>query len=174
MDLRFLCFSFQQSMYNLYTASFSQLGIADYARVPAILLLLSAYWGLRSRYDWRSVSQYVLASSPSWDLRPVINSVWILLSCLCWAPFLTRGRVCLLSVTVSNNCPSSSFTFFGLLLSFFFSHFTRHTFYVYTIYVRPSQPRLNTADHIPSSVAYTTRYWHWFATSCVWYWVLFR
>jgi hypothetical protein len=41
-------------------------------------------WGLRSRYDWWSVSQHVLASSPPWDLRPDINSVWILLSCLCW------------------------------------------------------------------------------------------
>jgi hypothetical protein len=37
---------------------------------------------LKSRYDWRSVSQYVLVSSPLWDLRPDINSVWNLLSCL--------------------------------------------------------------------------------------------
>jgi hypothetical protein len=37
-----------------------------------------------------------------------------------------------------------------------FFHFTCHTFYVYTIYARPSQPRLSTADHAPSFVAYTT------------------
>jgi hypothetical protein len=36
-------------------------------------------WGLRSRYDWWSVSQSVLASSPPWDLWPDINSVWMLL-----------------------------------------------------------------------------------------------
>jgi hypothetical protein len=72
-------------------------------------LKVAEVWGLKSRQDWWSVSQYVLASSPPRDLRPDINSVWILLCCLCWAPSLTRGRVCLLSVTVSNNYPSSSF-----------------------------------------------------------------
>jgi hypothetical protein len=109
-------------------------------------------WGLRSRYDWRPVSQYVLASSPPWDLRPDINSVWLSLCCLCWAPSLTRGRVCLLSVTVSNNYPSSSFFLFCFCFS---PHFTRHIFYVYTVYTRPSQPRLSRADHAPSFVAYT-------------------
>jgi hypothetical protein len=72
-------------------------------------VLRSEVWGMRSRYDWRSVSQYVLGSSPPWDLRPDINFVWILLRCLCWAPSLTRGWVCLSSVTVSINCPSWSF-----------------------------------------------------------------
>jgi hypothetical protein len=43
--------------------------------------------GLGSRYDWRSVSQYALTSSPPWDLRPDINSVWILRISL-----LSRGR----------------------------------------------------------------------------------
>jgi hypothetical protein len=42
------------------------------------------------------VCQYVLVSSPLWDSRPDINSVWTLLSCLYGAPSLTRGRVCLL------------------------------------------------------------------------------
>jgi hypothetical protein len=103
--------------------------------------------GSKLHYDWRSVSQYVLASSPPWDLRPDINSVWILLSCLFWAPFLTRGRVCLFSVTVSNDCrPSRLFSF----------HLTRHTFYLYTVYARSIQPRLSTSDHAPSFVAYTT------------------
>jgi hypothetical protein len=59
----------------------------------------------------QSVSQYVLASSPPWDLRPNIDSIWILLCCLCWTPSLTRGRICILSVTVSNNYPSWSFFF---------------------------------------------------------------
>jgi hypothetical protein len=55
-------------------------------------------------------------------LRPDINFVWILLCCLCWAPSLTRGRVCLLSGTVSNNCPSSSFIFFLFSPTFYTSH----------------------------------------------------
>jgi hypothetical protein len=83
---------------------------------------------LRSRYDCRSVSQYVLESSPPWDLRPDINSVWISLCCLCWAPSLTRGRVCLLSVAVSNNCPSSSFFFY-----FFPPFYTSHILCIYNV-----------------------------------------
>jgi hypothetical protein len=59
---------------------------------------------LKSRYDGRSVSLYVLVSGPLWYLRPDINSVWKLLYCLCGAPSLTRGRVCPLSVTVSSIC----------------------------------------------------------------------
>jgi hypothetical protein len=43
----------------------------------------------------------------------------------------------------------------GFCLFFFSFHFTRHAFYVYTIYARPSRPRLSTADHVPSLVAYT-------------------
>jgi hypothetical protein len=66
---------------------------------------------LKSRYDWWSVSQYGLVTSPLWDLWPDINFVWNLLSCLCRAPWLMRSPVNLLSVTVSGNCPSSSFFF---------------------------------------------------------------
>jgi hypothetical protein len=50
--------------------------------------------------------QYVWGSSSPWDLRSDINSVWILLSCLCWAPSLTRGRVCVLSATMLTIIPS--------------------------------------------------------------------
>jgi hypothetical protein len=50
----------------------------------------------KSCYDWRSVSQYVLVSSPLWNLWPLL-SVWKLLCCLCGAPSLTRGRVCWLN-----------------------------------------------------------------------------
>jgi hypothetical protein len=67
-------------------------------------------WGLRSRCYWRSVSQYVLASNPPWDLRPIL-----ILSEFC----------CIVSVgrplwRESNNCPSSGFF---LLLSFSFFPF---------------------------------------------------
>jgi hypothetical protein len=50
---------------------------------------------LKPRYDWRSVSQYVLVSRPLWDLRPDFNFVLNLLSCLCGAPSLRWRRVCL-------------------------------------------------------------------------------
>jgi hypothetical protein len=63
-----------------------------------------------------TVSQYVLVSSPLWDLGPDIRYLWKFLSCLCGAPSLTRGRICLLSVTVSSICPLLSF------LSFYTSH----------------------------------------------------
>jgi hypothetical protein len=53
----------------------------------------------KSHYDWRSVSQYVLVSSPIWDFWLQIFFFFSkLLSCLCGAPCLTRGRVCHLSV----------------------------------------------------------------------------
>jgi hypothetical protein len=104
-----------------------QLTVGQYVLVSSTLVVLSTRyyflleccWGLRSRYDWRSigqsVSQYVLGLSPPWDLRPDINSIWISLCCLCWAPCLTRRQICLLSVTVSNNFPSSSFISFSCL-----------------------------------------------------------
>jgi hypothetical protein len=56
----------------------------------------------------------------------------------------------MLPVTVSSSCPPSMFPFFFFLL--FFPHFTCHTFYVYAIYARPSQPRLSTAD--PACLCY--------------------
>jgi hypothetical protein len=97
----------------------------------------------------QSVSQYVLVSSPLWDLRPDINSVWNLLSCLCGAPSLTRGRVCLLSVTVSSICPLTSFSCIFCIL------YVMHVLCIYNIY-KVCQPRLRTADHAPLIVAYAT------------------
>jgi hypothetical protein len=47
----------------------------------------------KSHCDWRSVSQYILVSSPIWDFWPEIFFTK-LLSCLFGAPSLTRGRVC--------------------------------------------------------------------------------
>jgi hypothetical protein len=88
-------------------------------------------WGYVTTYG-QSVSQYVLVSSRPWDLRPDINSVRILLSCLCGAPSLTRGQVCLLSDTVSNNCPLSSFIFF----CFFFLSILHVTRFMYIQYMQ--------------------------------------
>jgi hypothetical protein len=53
----------------------------------------------KSHYDWRSVSQYVLMSSPIWNFWPEIFFP-NLLSCLFGAPSLMRGLVCHLSVFV--------------------------------------------------------------------------
>jgi hypothetical protein len=78
---------------------------------------------LKSRYDWRtvsqSVSQYVLVSSTLWDLRPhsiCCRNVAVrnLRPSFCGAPSLTRGRVCSLQcnhsmVRVAQN-PKSYFT----------------------------------------------------------------
>jgi hypothetical protein len=75
---------------------------------PAVSLFLSwicsisqLNWISKSKLlnDGRSVSQYVLVSSPLWDLWPDITSYLKdsglkLLSCLYGAPSLTRGRVC--------------------------------------------------------------------------------
>jgi hypothetical protein len=50
-------------------------------------------------YNWQSVSQYVLVSSPIWEFRPEIYFFfWKSLSCHLGAPSLTRGRVCPLSI----------------------------------------------------------------------------
>jgi hypothetical protein len=39
----------------------------------------------------------------------ILLPVWNLQPCFCGAPSLTRGRFCLFPVSVSSNCPSSSF-----------------------------------------------------------------
>jgi hypothetical protein len=55
----------------------------------------------KQHYDWRSVSQCVSVSARSGICDQIfIFSSSKLLSCLCGAPALTRGRVCLLSVSV--------------------------------------------------------------------------
>jgi hypothetical protein len=75
-----------------------------------ILVTWSWSWS-RITADSQSVSQSVSVSvsSPLWDMRSDTNFAWNLLSCLCGAPSVTRGRVCLLPVTVSSNCSLSSF-----------------------------------------------------------------
>jgi hypothetical protein len=64
----------------------------------------------KSLYNWWSVSQYVKVSSPFCDLWPDITFcpkvvLWKLLSCLCGAPSLTRGRVCHMSFSVCSKLP---------------------------------------------------------------------
>jgi hypothetical protein len=60
----------------------------------------------------------------------MLYSVWKLLCCLCGAPSLMRGRVCVLSV--------SHPSVFGPLSKIEYSlHCTCHMFYVYAIYTRP-------------------------------------
>jgi hypothetical protein len=75
----------------------------SWAQSIGLVPLCGLYSRRRSRRhvttDGRSVSQYVEVSSPLWDLRPDITFCpkvvfWKVLSCLCAAPSLTRGRVC--------------------------------------------------------------------------------
>jgi hypothetical protein len=59
-----------------------------------------------SLYNWRSISQYVLVSSPIWDFWPEICILFFFLNyslVLFGAPSLTRGRVCHLSVYSSQS-----------------------------------------------------------------------
>jgi hypothetical protein len=72
--------------------------VAKFIVKTSTILKSTEVWG-HVMTDGQSVSQYVLGSSPLWDLQPNINSVWILLSCFCWAPSLTRSRVYLLLVS---------------------------------------------------------------------------
>jgi hypothetical protein len=83
----------------------------------------------KSSYNWRSVR---LGVEPTVDLRPDINSVCKLLSCLCWASSLTSGRVYLSSVTVSNICSLSSS--FHLYFPFFCTLHVTDVLCIYNIY----------------------------------------
>jgi hypothetical protein len=97
--------------------------------------------------DGQSVSQYVLVTSPLWDLRSDIISVWKLLS-LWGAISEERSGLSLVS-------QSAVFVHCQVLFRSFF-HFTCHTCFMYIQYMQGlSQPRLSTADHAPSFVAYT-------------------
>jgi hypothetical protein len=75
---------------------------------PVFLLVQSYNWVFiqqqkrsKSCYDWRSISMsWCQVHSGTCD--QILFSVWMLLFCLCGTPSLTRGRVCLLSVTVNS------------------------------------------------------------------------
>jgi hypothetical protein len=58
---------------------------------------LSTHSKSKSYWDRLSVSQWVLVPSPIWGSWSDIFTVWQSRFCLCGAPSLTRGRVCLLS-----------------------------------------------------------------------------
>jgi hypothetical protein len=82
----------------------------------------------KSHYNWRSASQYVRVSSPLWDLWPEITFCpkvvfSKLLSFLCGAPSLTRGRVCHLSISV-------------VIYQYLHPKFTLHVFYSWGIYTQ--------------------------------------
>jgi hypothetical protein len=98
----------------------------------------------KSRYNWRSVSQYVKVSSPLWDLWPDITFCpkfvfWKLLFCLCGAPNLTGGRVYHLSFSVCS------------IYQYLHQAFTLHVCYTSEIdiqYIQSFfQSRLSTADY---------------------------
>jgi hypothetical protein len=83
--------------------------------------------------DWRSVSQYVLVSSPIWGLMTkCLLAVWQLLRCPLWGPCLTRGRVCLLSVIVYSLCQ---------YVHMLFTFFKFDMCYIYNIYKALVQAR---------------------------------
>jgi hypothetical protein len=94
------------------------------------------YRRVRVTYGLRSVSQYVLVSSLIWDFWPDIAScskvaVWKLLSCICGAPFLTRGRDCTSWVSVCGHL--SLCILFNIYIFMCLTHFIN----AYTIYTRP-------------------------------------
>jgi hypothetical protein len=66
------------------------------ASYPTVLWSMS-----KSCYGWRSVSMS-WCRVHSGTCGQILFSVWKLLCCLCGATSLTRGRICLLSVTVSS------------------------------------------------------------------------
>jgi hypothetical protein len=87
---------------------------------------------MKSRYDWRSVStSWCRTHFGTRDQILILSKVAVL--CI-WAPSLTRGRVCLLSVIVSITCPMPSLFTFSLHSSL---HFMSDMFYIYIICTRP-------------------------------------
>jgi hypothetical protein len=102
--------------------------------------------------SWRSVSQYVLVLSKLWTYDQIFP-VWKLLCCLCGVPSLTRGRVCLLSVSQQYLVHCQNFTLFIFYKSHFiyilvYTHTHTHT---HTQYIQGfCLPRHSTADHAPS------------------------
>jgi hypothetical protein len=71
------------------------------------------YFRSRSYFttDGQPASQYVLLSSPLWDLLPDITSCRKLRSCFCGAPYLTKRRVCNLQCNHSMVRVESQFRF---------------------------------------------------------------
>jgi hypothetical protein len=96
-------------------------------------------------WSWNYVTTDGQSVSTSW-FRAQILIVWKLLPCRCGVASLTRGRVCLLLITVSSNCHCQVYLSFFLFS--FFPFQMLHMFYLYIQYIQGglSQHRLSTAD----------------------------
>jgi hypothetical protein len=73
----------------------------------------------KSHYDWRSVSKS-WCRAPSGTHDQIFITVWLLQSCFCGAPSLTRGQVCLFYMLLA--LPAQSFSGpspFGLAIIFY-------------------------------------------------------
>jgi hypothetical protein len=79
------------------------------------------------RYDWRPVSMSWCPAFPC-SHDQMFVTVWRLLLCLCGAPSLTKGRVCLLSVRVC-----SILSFVSTHISIYISDVKRINLCSYTI-----------------------------------------
>jgi hypothetical protein len=103
----------------------------------------------KSCYDWRSVSQYVLVSSPLWNLRPDI------IFCLKVAVLSLWGA---LSDERSSLSPVSHCQQYLVHCQkcniIYLVHITCFMYMQYILDL--CQHRLSTADHATTSVAYTT------------------
>jgi hypothetical protein len=104
----------------------------------------------KSHYEWRSVGQSVLVSSPFWDSWPDFSLTLDIYSpCHHWAPSLTRDQVCyLLEVLVFVTC----------LQFFIYKMYIEEYIVTYVQYVEYIQglchSRLCTADHASPYLAY--------------------
>jgi hypothetical protein len=107
------------------------------------LRIISTWLKSKPHYDWRSVSQYVLVSSPIWDFWPDFLFISKLLSCLFGAPSLMTGRVCHLSVFVIAVYNSQSLFTTNIYIKIKI-YIVLHTFTIYTGLI---QSRLCTADY---------------------------
>jgi hypothetical protein len=100
---------------------------------PRLILLHGILWAALSPFVKAKVTLR-LAMSQSWCQAPsgmhdqIFVPVWRVLSRTCWAPSLTRGLVCLLSVTVS--------TIKSTVEMSPYSHFTHHTCFMCIQYIQ--------------------------------------
>jgi hypothetical protein len=102
----------------------------------------------KSHYDWRSVSQYVMVSSPNLGLLTIVFfSSQSYCFVLFGAPSLTRGRVWHVSVFVIEVYSSLSLSAKYLHLNYNLQWTHLQYNKIFTIYTRLVQSRLCTADY---------------------------
>jgi hypothetical protein len=102
----FYLFTFMGLMVSALPPSSGILNTRTIPQPPLSNFVITPYWQtVEVEVTLRlTVRQSVVkVSSPFWDL--VLPSVRSLLSCLCGAPSLTRGRVCHSSFSVHSNLP---------------------------------------------------------------------